>query len=93
MQTASMKPDNWPRHILFSVASMSMAIAANDVPSVRTDITVSHLSSAGDSEVNENLDRNKTTEPTDPWAPLWSGLLFTFGMLFLGCSVFQFRDY
>ena len=47
-----------------------MAIAANDVTNVRTDITVSHLSSAGDSEVNENLDRNKTTELTDPWAPL-----------------------
>lgn len=54
---------------------------------------VSHLSSAGDSEANESLDWNKTAEPSDPWSPLWSGLLFMFGMLFLGCVVFQFRDY
>ena len=54
---------------------------------------VSHLSSAGDSEANENLDLNKTVEASDPWAPLWSGLLFMFVMLSLGCLVFQRRDY
>lgn len=54
---------------------------------------VSHLSSAGDSQANESLDRNKAAESSDPWSPLWSGLLFMFGMLFLGCVVFQFRDY
>ena len=54
---------------------------------------VSHLSSAGDSEANESLDWNKAAESSDPWSPLWSGLLFMFGMLLLGCVVFQFRDY
>ena len=54
---------------------------------------VSHLSSAGDSKANENLDLNKTVEASDPWAPLWSGLLFMFAMLSLGCLVFQSRDY
>jgi len=54
---------------------------------------VSHLSSAGDAGANENLDLNKTLESSDHWAPLWSGLLFMFGMLSLGCLVFQFRDY
>ena len=54
---------------------------------------VSHLSSAGDSKANESLDWNKAAESSDPWSPLWSGLLFMFGMLMLGCVVFQFRDY
>lgn len=54
---------------------------------------VSHLSSAGDSQANENLDLNKTVEASDPWTPLWSGLLFMFAMLSLGCLVFQSRDY
>ena len=54
---------------------------------------VSHLSSAGDSEANESLDWNQADESSDPWSPLWSGLLFMFGMLLFGCVVFQFRDY
>ena len=54
---------------------------------------VAHLSSSGDSQANKNLDRNKATESSDPWSPLWSGLLFMLGMLLLGCVVFQFRDY
>ncbi len=54
---------------------------------------VSHLSSSGDSQTNQSLDRNKTAETKDPWVPLWSGLLFMFAMLSLGCLIFQYRDY
>ncbi len=54
---------------------------------------VSYLSASGDSEANADVDLNKTFEVSDPWSPLWSGLLFMLSMLFLGCLVFQFRDY
>ncbi len=54
---------------------------------------VTHLSSSGDTEANENVDLNKTLAAKDPWSPLWSGLGFMLGMLFLGVLVFQFKDY
>ena len=54
---------------------------------------VSYLSSAGDSEANEEVDMNKTFEVSDPWGPLWSGLLFMGVMLFFGCLIFRSRDY
>ncbi len=54
---------------------------------------VTHLSSSGDTEANENVDLNKTLAAKDPWSPLWSGLGFMLGMLFLGVMVFQFKDY
>ena len=54
---------------------------------------VSHLSSAGDSEENADVDMNKTFESSDPWGPLWSGLLFMFIMLFMGCLIFRSKDY
>lgn len=54
---------------------------------------VAHLSSSGDAEANNNIDMNKTLEAADPWSPLWSGLVFMFGMLFLACVVFHFKDF
>jgi ABC-type transport system involved in multi-copper enzyme maturation permease subunit len=54
---------------------------------------VTHLSSSGDTEANEDVDMNKTSQSSDPWSPLWSGLIFMFGMLFLGCVIFHFKDY
>ena len=54
---------------------------------------VTHLSSSGDTEANEDVDLNKSLQPSDPWSPLWSGLAFMFTMIVLGCLVFQFRDY
>jgi hypothetical protein len=54
---------------------------------------VTHLSSSGNTENNEDVDLNKTLQPSDPWSPLWSGLAFMFAMLVLGCLVFQSRDY
>lgn len=54
---------------------------------------VTHLSSSGDTEKNENVDLNKTLQASDPWSPLWSGLAFMLAMLGLGCLVFQFKDY
>ncbi len=54
---------------------------------------VTHLSSSGNTENNEDVDLNKTLQPSDPWSPLWSGLGFMFAMLVLGCLVFQFGDY
>lgn len=54
---------------------------------------VSYLSSAGDSEANKDVDMNKTFEVADPWGPLWSGLLFMFVMLSIGCFIFGSRDY
>ena len=54
---------------------------------------VTHLSSSGDTEKNEDVDLNKTLQASDPWSPLWSGLIFMLAMLGLGCLVFQFKDY
>ena len=57
---------------------------------------VAHVSSS-DSDADEeevqdfNLPRSNSNE--DPWQPLWSGLLFMFGMLFLAGLVFWRRDY
>ncbi len=54
---------------------------------------VSHLSSSGDTRTNRDIDLNQTLEARDPWLPLWSGLGFMLVTLFLGCLIFQFRDY
>ncbi len=54
---------------------------------------VTHLSSAGDTKSNEDVDLNKTLEASDPWSPLWSGLGFMVLMLALGCLIFQYKDY
>jgi ABC-type transport system involved in multi-copper enzyme maturation permease subunit len=56
---------------------------------------VSHLATSGDTANNQDIDLIQTPsrESSDPWAPLRSGLIFMFGMLFLGCLYFQFKDY
>ncbi len=54
---------------------------------------VTHLSSSGDTTENADVDLNKTLQASDPWSPLWSGLVFMLAMLGLGCLVFQFKDY
>ncbi len=54
---------------------------------------VTHLSAAGDTSSNENVDLNRTLQASDPWQPLISGAAFMFAMLALGCLVFQFKDY
>ena len=54
---------------------------------------VTHLSSSGDTESNEDVDLNKSLQSSDPWSPLWSGLVFMLGMLFVGCVIFHFKDY
>lgn len=54
---------------------------------------VTHLSSSGDSESNQNVDYNQTKEASSPWAPLTSGLVFMLVMLACGCWMFQYKDY
>ena len=54
---------------------------------------VTHLSSSGDGLSNADVDNNRGDEATNPWLPLWSGLGFMAVMLFLGCTVFHFKDY
>jgi hypothetical protein len=55
---------------------------------------VSHLASNSDASSNQDVDWNKAkTEASDPWGPLRSGLVFMFGMLAIGCTVFHFKDY
>lgn len=54
---------------------------------------VTHLSSSGDTQKNEDVDMNLTIQSSDPWSPLWSGLAFMLAMLSLGCIVFHFKDY
>jgi hypothetical protein len=53
---------------------------------------VSHLSATPD-ENEVDVDLNTLTETADPWQPLWGGLLFMCGILFLACLIFQYRDF
>ncbi len=54
---------------------------------------VTHLSTAGDTTQNKDVDLRKSAERANPWSPLWSGLTFMLVMLFLACLIFQTRDY
>lgn len=54
---------------------------------------VTHLSSSGDALSNADVDNNRGDEASNPWLPLWSGLGFMAMMLFLGCTIFHFKDY
>lgn len=54
---------------------------------------VTHLSTAGDTTQNQDVDLRKSAQRANPWSPLWSGLAFMLVMLFLACLVFQTRDY
>ena len=54
---------------------------------------VTHLSTAGDSEQNKDVDLRNSVERTNPWSPLWSGLAFMVALLVLACLIFQFKDY
>ena len=54
---------------------------------------VTHLSSAGDAKQNKDVDLRNSDEWTNPWSPLWSGLVFMLVMLALACLIFQTRDY
>ncbi|MDG2184546.1 MAG: ABC transporter permease [Mariniblastus sp.] len=54
---------------------------------------VTHLSAAGDSQQNKDVDLRNSVERTNPWSPLWSGLAFMVALLVLACLIFQFKDY
>ena len=55
---------------------------------------VSHLSSAGDTTTNLNVDlRQNPLENANPWQPLWSGLGFMSVMLFIAGAYFHFKDF
>jgi len=54
---------------------------------------VTHLASSGDTTLNEQIDLNKTQQPANPYAPLWSGLSFMLVMLGLACWIFYRKDY
>ena len=54
---------------------------------------VRHLSSTRDTRDNTSIDLIGEKATPDPYAPLWSGLLFMAVMLGLSCWVFQRRDY
>lgn len=55
---------------------------------------VTHLSAAPeDEDVESSVDLRSVSDAKNPWQPLWSGLLFMCGMLFLTCLVFHFRDF
>ena len=53
---------------------------------------VTHLTATPDEQEAE-VDLNNLTDSKDPWQPLWTGLLFMCGMLFISCLIFQFRDF
>ena len=55
---------------------------------------VNHLTSKPDEDNSEDdVDLRMVSDAEDPWQPLWSGLLFMCGMLFLTGLIFQFRDF
>ena len=54
---------------------------------------VTHLSSSTETEKDSNLDLTQTDEPSNPWEPFVSGVIFMSIMLLLACFVFQRTDY
>ena len=55
---------------------------------------VNHLTSKPDeNDTEDDVDLRMVSDAEDPWQPLWSGLLFMFGMLFLTGLIFQYRDF
>jgi ABC-type transport system involved in multi-copper enzyme maturation permease subunit len=54
---------------------------------------VTHLASASDTKVNQDVDLRQTPEQSDPWSPLWSGLAFMGSMLLIACVIFHFKDF
>jgi ABC-type transport system involved in multi-copper enzyme maturation permease subunit len=54
---------------------------------------VSHLSAASDSKYDRNVDLTRVPKSTDPFSPLWSGLIFMVAMLGLACIVFHYKDF
>lgn len=53
---------------------------------------VSYLSVKPDVEEEEG-EPKALVENTDPWQPLWGGLLFMCAVLFITCLIFQYRDF
>jgi hypothetical protein len=55
---------------------------------------VTHLAATPDEQDQEtDIDLRNVSDAADPWQPLWSGLLFMFGTLFITGLIFQFRDF
>ena len=54
---------------------------------------VTHLSETGNAKDNLDVDLTRGEKASDPFAPLWSGVLFMVAMLFLACTIFHFKDY
>ncbi len=53
---------------------------------------VAHLSAAPDKQ-EMDVDLSSLSDAQDPWQPLWTGLLFMGGTLFVACLIFQYSDF